>query len=177
MLLVDTSNAFNSLNHVSLLWNLHVLWPRCSRFVFNSYQGWATLIIRNSNENLHSIEGITQEDPLSMFLYAVSTLPLIQSLKGIGSSVQIWYADNVSACGSLSDLYQWFELLLSESHFSYVVNPANYCLVVHDSYKCDAEELFSSLGVSVVCNHHHLGGFIGVKPPSLRIRCVTGLLM
>jgi len=34
-------------------------------------------------------------------------------------------------------------------------------LIVHDSYQFDAEQLFSSLGVSVVCNHHYLGGFIG----------------
>ena len=34
-------------------------------------------------------------------------------------------------------------------------------MVIHDSYKFDAEQLFSPLGVSVVCNHHYLGGFIG----------------
>ena len=50
VLLVDASNAFNSLNRVALLWNVRVLWPRCSWFVFNTYQGWATLVLRNSNE-------------------------------------------------------------------------------------------------------------------------------
>ena len=83
---------------------MHVLWPRCSQFVFNTYQGWATLVLRNSNENLYSMEDVTQGDPLSMFLYAVGTLPLIQSLKGVSSCAQIWYADDASACGSLSDL-------------------------------------------------------------------------
>ena len=34
-------------------------------------------------------------------------------------------------------------------------------MVIHDSYKSNAEQLFSSLGISVVCNHHYLGGFIG----------------
>ena len=97
-----------------------------------------------------------------MFLYAVGTLPLIQSLKGSSSCVQVWYADDASACGSLSDLHQWFELLLSKDpDFGYVVNPAKCCLVIHDSYKSNAEQLFSSLGVSVVCNHRYLGGFIG----------------
>ena len=41
------------------------------------------------------------------------------------------------------------------------LNPAKCCLVIHDSYKSNAEQLFSPLGVSVVCNHRYLGGFIG----------------
>ena len=107
MLLVDASNAFNSLDCVALLWNVHVLWLCSSKFVFNAYQGWATLVIRSSNENLYSMEvtGVTQGNPLSMFLYAVSTLPLIQSLNGNSSCLQVWYADDASACGSLSDLH------------------------------------------------------------------------
>ena len=45
--------------------------------------------------------------------------------------------------------------------FGYIVNPAKCCLVVYDSHRCDAEQLFSSLNVSVVCNHRYLGGFVG----------------
>ena len=52
VLLVDASNAFNSLNRVALLWNVRILWPSCSKFVFNTYQGWAALVVRNSNEHL-----------------------------------------------------------------------------------------------------------------------------
>ena len=56
--------------------------------------------------------------------------------------------------GSLSDLHQWFQLLpFKGPDFGYVVNPANCCSVVHNSYKFDAEQLFSSLGVCVVFNH------------------------
>jgi len=67
VLLVDASNAFNSLNRVTLLWNVRVLWPRCSRFVFNTYQGWATLVVRGSEECLHSMEGVTQGIPCLHF--------------------------------------------------------------------------------------------------------------
>jgi len=67
VLLVDASNAFNSLNRVALLWNVCVLWPCCSRFIFNTYQGWATLVIRDSEECLHSMEGVTQGIPCLCF--------------------------------------------------------------------------------------------------------------
>jgi len=116
------------------------------------------------------MEGVAQEDPLSMFLYAVGALSLIQSLKRSCLCVQIWYVDDSSACGSLSNLHQWFELLLSQGlDFGYIVNPAKCCLAVHDSYKFDAEQLFSSLGVSVVN--------LLVKLLLFRIRYVTGLWM
>ena len=119
-------------------------------------------MVRGSQEYLYSMEGVTQGDPLSMFLYAIGTLPLIRSLKTDCSCTQIWYADDASACGSLFDLHHWFELLLSQGpDFGYVANPAKCCVVVNDSFKVDAEHLFSSLGVPVVCNHRYLGGFIG----------------
>ena len=81
VLLIDASNAFNSLNRAALLWNVRILWLRCSRFVFNTYRGWTPLIVRGTEELLLSHEDVTQGDPLSMFLYAVATLPLIRSLK------------------------------------------------------------------------------------------------
>ena len=49
-----------------ILWNMRVLWPCCCTFVFNTYQGQATLVVRGSNENLSSMEGVTQRDLLSM---------------------------------------------------------------------------------------------------------------
>ena len=166
VLLVDASNAFNSLSCVLYCCGMCVYFGLVvlGLFSIRTHQGWATLVLRKCNENLYSMGGVTQGDPLSMhmFLYSVGTLPLIQSLKGVGSYAQIWNADDASACGSLSDLHHLFELLLSKGpDFGYVVNPVKRCLVVHDSDRCDAEELFSSLNVSVVCNHCYLGGFIG----------------
>ena len=58
-----------------------MMWPRCSRFLFNIYQGWATIVLRGTDNFLFSREGVTQGDPLSIFLYAVGTLPLIHQLK------------------------------------------------------------------------------------------------
>ena len=59
--------------------------------------------MRGSEELLFSREGVTQGDPLSMFLYAVGTLPLIRSLKN-PDWTQVWYADDASACGDLTSI-------------------------------------------------------------------------
>ena len=77
-MLVDTQN---SVNRVAALWNARVLWLRCSHFLFNSYRGYARLLIQGSDHFLLSKEGVTQGDLLSMMLYAVAVLPLIRSLE------------------------------------------------------------------------------------------------
>jgi len=154
VLLVDASNVFNSLNCVALLWNVHVVWPCCSTFVFNTYQGWATLVVRGSEECLYSMEGVTQGSLVYVFVHCwYPPLDLVLERELFVCS---------DPCRSLFDLHQWFELLLSQGpDFGHFVNPAKCCLVVHDSYKFDAEQLFSSLGVFVMCNHCYLGGFVG----------------
>ena len=82
--LVDAKNTFNEINRVGMLWTIRHLWPSGARFVFNCYRLWSLLVLRNRNGTasfLHIIEGVTQEDPLSMITYGIGILPLINSLK------------------------------------------------------------------------------------------------
>ena len=111
VLLIDATYALNSLNRIAMLIIICKLWPRCSRFVFNAYCGWPVLVLCGHSGFLYSEEGVTQGDPLSMFVYAVA---LIQTISDTSKWTQMWYADDASAGGLLTDLYDLvFSSLLS----------------------------------------------------------------
>ena len=108
-----------------MLLNVRNLWPRCARFVFNTYRGWSVLVLRGQQKFLFSKEGVTQSDPLSMFVYAVGILPLIQSVQSPQRWTQVWYADDASAGGLLEELRDWFKLLCSRGpEFGYTPQPS-----------------------------------------------------
>ena len=78
-LLVDASNAFNSLNRAAALNNIRVLCPLIATYVTNTYRVPARLFVVGGSE-LKSAEGTTQGDPLAMSMYAISLQPLISLL-------------------------------------------------------------------------------------------------
>ena len=92
ILLVDATNAFNSLNRSAALHNVKFTCPVLATFLHNAYQNPARLFINGGGE-ITSEEGTTQGDPLSMAFYALSTVPLISTLQTDHPDVrQIWYA-------------------------------------------------------------------------------------
>ena len=106
VLLFDSANALNSLNRTAMLLHARLLWPHCARFLFNTYRVWSLLVLKGCSDYLHSREGVTQGDPLSIFMYAIRTLPLIRSLTNPAQCTQLRYADDASAGGSLPDLHE-----------------------------------------------------------------------
>ena len=97
-----------------------------------------------------------------MFFYAIGILPLIRLLREPSKWTQVWYADDASACGELSHIREWFDLLLHHGPlYGYYPNPSKCCVVVDSScYDC-AVQIFSPVGVQVVTSHRFLGGFLG----------------
>ena len=60
LILLDASNAFNSVNRTAALLNARKLWSRASTFLYNSYQEKSKLIVGHSDFSLYSQEGTTQ---------------------------------------------------------------------------------------------------------------------
>ncbi len=113
VLLVDASNAFNSLNRSSALLNIKRLCPAFATILINTYRNPIDLFV--DGNVLHSDEGTTQGDPLAMQMYALATIPLIKNLNdNFNDITQIWYADDACATGRITRLRRWWNLLSTE---------------------------------------------------------------
>ena len=60
---------------------------------------------------LFSEEGITQDDPLAMPMYAMATIPFINHLGNVEDLKQVLYADDASAVGSLHSTQWWYQII------------------------------------------------------------------
>ena len=125
-----------------MLWNIRVFWSRCSIFLFNSYRGYALLIIKGSNEFILSKEGITQGDSLGMKAYGIGQLPLTRKLKNPLLYIQSWFADDSSCTGPLENIVSWNEKLGPKSGY-YLQLEKCYC-IVHPDFEVLANNIFST---------------------------------
>ncbi|XP_065902627.1 uncharacterized protein [Dysidea avara] len=159
VLLVDASNAFNSLNRLVALHNIRQLCPPLSTILINIYRSPASLLV--SGEVILSEEGTTQGDPLAMPMYALATVPLINQLHGTVD--QVWYADDACACGSIQDLLIWWnQLRIKGPAFGYFVNAPKTWLVSKERFHSIATTLFSDTDVQITsAGRPYLGAAIG----------------
>ncbi len=147
VLLVDASNAFNSLNRQVMLHNIQVLCPAFATCVINYYRSPAELYV--GGDTILSNEGTTQGDPLSMAIYALATLPLIDKAKQ-SDVKQTWFADDAGAGGRLMNLLSWWNVLRdSGPKFGYFVNPPKSWLIVKDHCYDRAKALFHGSGIQI----------------------------
>jgi hypothetical protein len=159
VLLIDASNAFNSLNRQATLMNVQKLCPVFAAALVNTYRLEPSLFI--DGEIILSREGTTQGDPLAMAMYAIGILPLILHLQHFAD--QIWYADDSSAGGTIISLKKWWdELQKLGSSYGYVINPSKSLLVVKEHCREEAESIFKDTGIQITsAGGKYLGSAIG----------------
>ena len=80
VLLVDVSNAFNSLNRQVAIQSIQTLCPSLATILINTYREDVPLFI--DNRCIFSSERTTQGDPLAMAMYSICVTPLINNLQG-----------------------------------------------------------------------------------------------
>ncbi len=81
--LFDAKNGFNEVNWYLMLWTAANSWTKASRFAFNRYHNQNIVYVRDRPGKppfrILSTEGITQGCSLSMNLYGVALLLLLNS--------------------------------------------------------------------------------------------------
>ena len=160
IILVDASNAFNSLNRQAALRNIHKLCPALSKALINTYREDVELFI--NGEVLLSQEGTTQGEPLAMAMYAIAITPLIHRLEDRATK-QVWFADDATAGGGLNHLKAWWDRISAIGpDYGYYPNASKTWLIVKEANLEEATALFQGTGVSItVDGRRHLGAAIG----------------
>jgi hypothetical protein len=165
-LLIDAKNAFNAFNRIQMLWTVRHEWAKGARFTFNCYKHWAILVVRDAGGTgtiIHSKEGVTQGDPISMFGYGVGTLPLARQLKAeVKGLHQPWYADDAGAQGKFEAIGQLYDRLEEIGPYSgYFPESSKSILIVGKHNLERAKEYFKDYDFTITTGNRYLGGFIG----------------
>ena len=160
VLLVDASNAFNSLNRENALRNIQKLCPSLATVLINTYREDVPLYI--NDKTIFSQEGTTQGDPLAMAMYAIAMIPLINKLQDPNVK-QIWFADDATASAHLHSLRNWWDALLKYGPaFGYFPNAEKSWIVVKDGNLEEAKEVFQNTAINITTEgRRHLGSALG----------------
>ena len=166
-ILLDEKNAFNELNCQSMLWHVWHLWPLGASFVLNCYKHWSTLLLRMPDSSdtftIHSKEGVTQGDPLSMYCYGIGVMPLIERTVALFPTLfQPWYADDSVAGGRFSVIEDLLEFLrLHGPGYGYYPEPKKSVLLVHKHNLAAAQERFQNVLGEIRLGGRYLGSYLG----------------
>ena len=95
----DACNGFNELIRLAVIWTVSHRWPVGARFTLNLYRHWAQLLLRQPVDApviILRLEGVTQNEPLSMLLYGITPVPLAEELRDADPTIlSPFYADDV----------------------------------------------------------------------------------
>ena len=156
VLLIDATNAFNSINREVLLHNIRYICPPMAIYIRNSYNRYSRLFISGGGE-IKSVEGTTQGDPLAMAAYGVGITPLFGLIRN--ETKQVAFADDLSGAKKLIHLRTWWDNISTYGPpLGYFPNASKTWLVVKP------RRVFDNTGIKItVDGRRHLGGFIGSR--------------
>jgi hypothetical protein len=166
VLLVDASNAFNSLNRNTALLNVRHTCPEFSTYLINTYRQPSKLFLPGGC-HISSREGTTQGDNCASGFYSISTMLMIKELSLIPHIKQIWYADDGGAGGTLEGLRKWWEKIVQLGpDIGYFPNSKKTWLVIKPQYIVEAEVVFSGTGINITSEgpaggQRYLGAALG----------------
>ena len=164
VILVDASNAFNSLNRQVSLHNVQYTCPPFATVLISTYRNPSRLLISGGREIL-SQEGETQGDNLAMPFYGLATKTLLDTLSAkVGDVKQIWLADDATGAGNLAALRLWWDTIIHEGKkIGYHVNASKSWLIIKDPTKLEVKkEEFNGTDIKVTIDgKRHLGAAIG----------------
>ena len=149
VILVDASNAFNSLNRKAALHNIQIICPEFSTVLINTYQLTVLMFIQVGEEIL-SVEDTTQGDILAMSFYALGASILLNRLKLISPTTnQVRLVDDMTGARKILDLRIWWDTIISEGKkFRYYVNQSKSCLIIKNPNNLDhAQNIFKDTGL------------------------------
>ena len=90
--------------------------------------------------------------------------PLINTLHhSLPTCKHVWYADDCTAAGSISDVRKWWNEIFSLSPgYGYFPNGSKTYLIVKPEYEEQAHTLFTGSDIKVTTRgHRHLGAVVG----------------
>ena len=140
VLLVDASNAFNSINRNVFLHNVEVICPSIARYVKNCYFVNSRLFIIGGGE-IQSMEGTTQADPAAMAIFAITIIPLILMLVEIrmqdnNHTKTAAYADDLTVAGPIYQIRVWWNMLCRLGpKFGYFPGRSKSWIIVRENAK------------------------------------------
>ena len=109
-----------------------------------------------------SQEGTIQGDSLAIPFYALSTVPLINSLNDQNVK-QVWYADDATATGSLSAIFSWWKMLCDYGpSYGYHANADMTWLVVKEQHLNKVRDIFKNHNINITSKGRpHIGAPLG----------------
>jgi len=170
ILLVDATNAFNSINRAACLHNIPRICPAAGRVFMNTYSSEVSLYI-DGGRRIMSTEGTCQGDPLAMAFYALATVPLVQKLASkCPDARQTWYADDDAAAATVASLHKYWESMESDGpRYGYYPNASKTILLVKPSAEEEARRLFGATNIQIPAGA--ASEKVECPPGAIGIRC------